>query len=740
MSSCCGLRKRGQDDREPLLPQYRDETEMQRQLHQKLHSYQMFRALADGYMPSNEQVIINLRTLLASDLLNPSDPELSDSGRLLTKYTKEWLKHFVELLFHKNNGDQIQDFIWYLTKSRISVDVEDLGRRASKAKSKANTAAAYQSLNTVGSLLLTNSDFRLFLLDLNVIGREVFKDTAFTLSSVAEDAGKRLEPSQEKQIAVKHPGEDSKTAVSKEDVQQEAAEVSDVVTDGAATVAKEASKSVADKLKGDEKDTLLYRLKQTVLKLRQRNDYSDSVSTLSTLVKRYALVYSRAMQETVNTAQKDVHQNPETDRALKNFWSFVSSFGDQHQWSELQRKLNQVLDHQQNNPQFENVMDDVGNSLQSLLTDPEFFDHADEKFQELRSKSRGLGANSKVRQDVDDFLAQAQITLQSVLHDRDINTLISLSLKIFNILSPQYSITNQELIQDAINFFVPTLINSIQYIPIPRLELSTPDIDLLLESLVLEPGRTINHSSFLPFRFHATTRTDLDVHKTHLRTISTRTATILTISLSGLSLRASDLGFWLRAHRGLFRFSSSGIASFALDDRGIDIELDIEIGRDRLEQMLSLRGVRVRVHKLRYAIRKSRFGWLGWLVKPLLRPILKRVMERQIAQGIAEFCHAANREVVFARERLRATRVAEPRDLITFVRAVAARLAPAEDPDVYARVGVDEPGKGVFKGVYTPASLVEVLKEEGARAGERVEDREGEGWRNGIFDVQAQLG
>ncbi|KAL9084745.1 MAG: hypothetical protein Q9165_007920 [Trypethelium subeluteriae] len=677
----------------------------------------MFRALADGYMPSNEQVIINLRTLLASDLLNPSDPELSDSGRLLTKYTKEWLKHFIELLFHKNSGDQIQDFIWYLTKSRISVDVEDLGRRASKAKSKANTAA-----------------------DLNVIGREVFKDTAFTLSAVAEDAGNRLEPSQEEQIAVKQPGEDSKTAVSKEDIKQEAAEVSDIVTDGAATVAKEASKSVADRLKGDEKDTLLYRLKQTVLKLRQRNDYSDSVSTLSTLVKRYALVYSRAMQETVNTAQKDVHQNPETDRALKNFWSFVSSFGEQDQWDELQRKLNRVLDHQQSNPQFENVMDDVGNSLQSLLTDPEFFDHADEKFQELRSKSHGLGANSNVRQDVDDLLAQAQITLRSVLQDRDINTLISLSLKIFQILSPQHALANQELIQDAINFFVPTLINSIQYIPIPRLELSTPDIDLLLESLILEPGRTINHSSFLPFRFHATTRTDLDVRKTHLRTISTRTATILTISLSGLSLRASDLGFWLRTHRGLFRFTSSGLASFALDERGIDIELDIEIGRERLEQMLSLRGVRVRVHKLRYAIRKSRFGWLGWLVKPLLRPILKRVMERQIAQGITEFCHAANREVVFARERLRATRVAEPRDLVTFVRAVAARLAPAEDPDVYARVGVDEPGKGVFKGVYTPASLVEVWREEGARAGERVEDREGEGWRNGIFDVRAQLG
>ena len=141
MSSCFGFRKRGGDDREPLLPRYRDETEMQRQLHQKLHTYQMLRALAARYLPSNEQVIINLRTLLASDFLNPTQLELSDSGRLLTKYMKEWLKHFIELLLHKNSGDQIQDFVWYLSKSRISIDTEDLERRVSRAKSKANTAA-----------------------------------------------------------------------------------------------------------------------------------------------------------------------------------------------------------------------------------------------------------------------------------------------------------------------------------------------------------------------------------------------------------------------------------------------------------------------------------------------------------------------------------------------------------------------------------------------------------------------
>jgi len=116
-------------------------TREQRELHQKLHSYQMVRALGKGFMPSNEQLIINLRTLLAADILNPDNPELSDSGRLLVKFTKQWLHQFIELLQNKNGADQIQDFLWYLSKARVEVDVADIARSATRSKAKADTFA-----------------------------------------------------------------------------------------------------------------------------------------------------------------------------------------------------------------------------------------------------------------------------------------------------------------------------------------------------------------------------------------------------------------------------------------------------------------------------------------------------------------------------------------------------------------------------------------------------------------------
>jgi hypothetical protein len=149
MSSCFGSRKKSKHgDRQPLLPQYEDDTSLQRMAHQKLHTYQMLRALSKGFMPSTEQTIVNLRTLLASDVLNPETPGLSESGRKLVKYSKQWLNEFIELLRNKNDGDQIQDFIWFLIHAKISVDTNDLIRTARSTRTKADASAGiFHALN-----------------------------------------------------------------------------------------------------------------------------------------------------------------------------------------------------------------------------------------------------------------------------------------------------------------------------------------------------------------------------------------------------------------------------------------------------------------------------------------------------------------------------------------------------------------------------------------------------------------
>ncbi|KAL7788391.1 hypothetical protein V8C37DRAFT_237119 [Trichoderma ceciliae] len=726
--------RRQDEEHQPLLPQYNEATERQTRLHEKLHTYQMLRALSNGYMPSNEQAITQLRTLLSADILNPQAPGLSPSGRALVRTTRMWLSELIDLLKSKNSNDQIQDFLWYLAKARLQVDSSDLHARATASKMRADVAATVASVKTVGSLLLTNSDFRIFLTDLSTVSREVFRDTAFTLRDVAHETGKKLEPPKEGQEALKTANGDAQPAPSTEDLQQEVIEVAEIVADGAGDVAGTAARSARDHLQGDEREALTYRLKQAVLKLRQRPNYSDSVSTLSLLLRRYLKAYSRAAARTAQVLEEDVDINPEADEALRDFWQLITSFGSREDWAKVETSFHDVVETGQSDPAFEDLVDHLSKLVQEILMDPDFFNNAEERFEEIRAKSKELTTETSIKDKVDDLLSNLNAALRSVSQDAEINQLVRSSARIAHIISPKNQYINRDMTSDLINVFLPLFIQTIQYLPIPRLEVSTPDVDLLLENWVLEPGRTINNSSFLPYRLQVSTRNDIDIRKARFQVLSTVTS-LATIKISGLSIAAEELGYWLHLHSGILGFMDEGIASIHLDERGIDIILDIEIGRDRLEKVVSLRKASVRIHHLNYTLRRSKFSFMAWLLKPLIRPIVKRAMERSIASAIEDGLHTLNRELVFARERLRATRIAGPEDLWTFIRAVAARLVPRPHPDVEARVGVRPE---IFRGRYAPGSLVQLWEREAQDASQKIYEYERGGWRNDIFGVRTR--
>ncbi|KAL2000994.1 hypothetical protein VTN02DRAFT_2372 [Thermoascus thermophilus] len=742
MSSCCASRRSRQAaETAPLLPRRDAETDRQRRVQRKLHAYEMLRALNESYLPSTDQAVAHLRALLASAILNPDPDDLSDAGLQLVRDGKLWLRTVLEVLQEKNDRDQLQAFLWHLSRSRASLDTAALAGQASRAKARADTKAAYDSLRTVGGLLLTNADFRLFVDDLATVGRRIFADASFALSEAAHEAGREVAPSGPEMDAVKGPGADERPPPSAEEIRMEGAEMARIAADGAARTAHGALESAEQNLSGEQKDALFHRLKQAVLKLRERTDYSSAVATLSDLVQRYARLYSGAAETAAAAVADDVDVNDDLRAAVQQFWDLVSAFGDREEWNRLRERFHEVLAHAGKDPEFEKLMAEIGGALQRMLTDPGFLDSAGDTVAELKEKTKEVGAGSELRRDVDAFLRQVKRALQTVPEDPKVSLLISVSQKLSNDLCDAFRHKKDRLAADLVHIFLPLLIRDVQHVPIPRIEISVPEMDLLLENVVLEPGRTIHHSSFLPYRTHISTRTDIALVTTHATKMATDMKTAFTVTVTGLDVSASEVGYWIRAHAGpLFRFTDEGIASVYLDERGVDLSVDVEIGRHQLAQMFNLRAVRVHIHKLDYVVHRSRFRLLLWIVKPFLKQLVRRVLERKIAEEIVSAASTLNRELVFARERLRATRIANPPDLTTFVRAVTARLRPAPDPNVHTRVAVDAPAGGVFRGVYAPGSVVKLWHEEAARAREAIErgdesDGAGTTWRNSIFDV-----
>ncbi|EEH17178.1 hypothetical protein PABG_07265 [Paracoccidioides brasiliensis Pb03] len=746
MWSCCKPRNATAGETRPLLPQHRrgydDDTVLQRQLHEKLHSYQMIKALSSGFMPSTNQIVSNLRVLLASSLLNPGPLAVGNTSRELTTDVKICIRLFIDLLQERNGENQLQDAIWQLSKSKVLLDTESLASRTSQSKAHADATAARECIRTVFSLLLINADFRRLVDDLATIGRMVFADTASALSLAAAEAAVEVQPTDEERANLKPRSSERNEAPSSEHIHEGLEHVSRVAGEVVGETGKAAVHSVEETVFGSYKNTLLYRMKRAVLNLRERKDYASSVSTITQLIKRYGVIYSRVLDETASAAEEDFEPNAELKQGVRSLWRFLESFGDRDEWELVESKFNVVVKHFEEDPELESLLQDIGDLIYGLMMNPVFYDSADETFEVLKQKSSDIGLDSTFRQDIDAFLKQLRRALASVAKDRTVAKFLSAIKKLGSNLSRAFNEKAPRVSEDALNVFLPTLIRSIQRIPIPRLEVSAPNMDLLLENVVLEPGHSFHGSSFFPRRILTTTHNDVEVRKTHSKEVTTSVKTTVTITMNGVNISAKDFGYWIRVRTPSFipYFGDEGIASFSLDERGIDISLDIEIGRDHIERLIALRGVRVHIHKLDYTVRQGSWSFMWWVLRPFLKHMVRRVLEKKIAEQIVAAAHILNRELVFARERLRATRIASPKSLATFVRAVLTSITPKMDPDVHVRVGVDARREGVFKDVYTPASVMPIWHEEGRGAGEAVRSGDQSGgvhmtWRNEIFDV-----
>ncbi|KAJ2981904.1 hypothetical protein NQ176_g1745 [Zarea fungicola] len=517
MFSCFGT-DGDEDEREPLLPKYNDDTGRQARLHEKLHTYQMLRAISKGYMPTTDQTIVQLRTLLSSQVINPSETTgLSPSGRALVRTTREWLELFIELLNQKNSKNQIQDFIWYLSSTRVHVDANGAGSAISKGRAHAKASAIVEGLRTIFSLALANNDFRVLVADIGTISKQILRDGAFAVSEVSQEAGKQLDPVANGSgdlATLKATDKKAETKLPKEELKKEVRQVKDNVQGEVSQVSEELYTSFRDHMSEEAQQVLISRLKAAVSSLRQKKDYSEAVSQVAHLLQRCVVIYLSAAGEAADQVEDNVSLNQDAKEAATNFWGFISSFGDEERWDRVSTAFREFIDkNHENKENAEQLAQELITMLQKMLSDPEFLNNFGEKKDEMKGKIKELTNDSALVDDISRIVDTTQSALHSALGDPALQKLTSASLRLAEIGFPGNQAGNPDLFTDFSNVFLPLMLQAVQHIPIPRLEVATPTVDLLLENLILQPGKTIHHSSFLPYNLHLTTKNDLNVTK-----------------------------------------------------------------------------------------------------------------------------------------------------------------------------------------------------------------------------------
>lgn len=129
------------------------------QRHCSFYSSNYALAFANGKAPSNKQIDVALNSALQSKALKSPSAKLSSEGKHLVGDLRDVIEKAKVLLLTKNEGNLLQDFIWQCqtlstgdaTKPNLPVD---------KDTAKQHGNEALEGLRTLGTLLITNGQFR----------------------------------------------------------------------------------------------------------------------------------------------------------------------------------------------------------------------------------------------------------------------------------------------------------------------------------------------------------------------------------------------------------------------------------------------------------------------------------------------------------------------------------------------------------------------------------------------------
>lgn len=110
-------------------------------------------------MVKNEQVDVALNSFLESKALKSPSGRLSAEGQSLVADTREVVRLAKYLFLSKNEGNVLQDFIWESEQFKPT-DIEGPHVPVDKATAKQHGDQAVQGLRNLGTLLITNGQFR----------------------------------------------------------------------------------------------------------------------------------------------------------------------------------------------------------------------------------------------------------------------------------------------------------------------------------------------------------------------------------------------------------------------------------------------------------------------------------------------------------------------------------------------------------------------------------------------------
>ncbi|GAA5960221.1 hypothetical protein JCM21900_000554 [Sporobolomyces salmonicolor] len=404
-----------------------------------------------------------------------------------------------------------------------------------------------------------------------------------------------------------------------------------------------------DKFPEERRNRFIYRLKKVVVENQRHKDYQDAIEFFLDKAEHYQVHAKEATKQSGGTAAS-VRHDSDFQRAQHELRTLLERFANGASMQPIIDAINQLYTDAANDQELTNWFHELDGYVRQCLQEPGYImkDEADRRGRELKDSGKRFWdpKEGKYAPHKDRLFDEVEQFFTSYADD-GLNQRLGESVKnlftdlLFN--SDGNLEYKPHLWGDIRSVILPSLFQQVGYVPIPRAEYTSKDVDLVIENLTLETA------NLLPNIFEIEARNYFKLSPyDNLGDVSKHS---FWISFSQVQTDLKDVAFYIKKKTGFPKLTDSGYADVFLGGKGLSGKVHLE-STGRKDHAFKVIEVKMKIDKLKFAVRDSKHSLLINTLRPLATGLIKGAITKALEAAIRAGLEQVDMQLADIKERL----------------------------------------------------------------------------------------
>lgn len=409
--------------------------------------------------------------------------------------------------------------------------------------------------------------------------------------------------------------------------EQEAAEAKQAANKRAAEYRAKTLEYLKKKVPQERREQTIWRLKKMILECQQHPDYQEAITTLLDLAEQYGGHANTLAQGGTGTVKGARSSLAQAEADLK---TLIERFANGTSSDDLWSAVNQIYEDAQKDPELKNWFKSVDKYIRRSLQEQGYIleEASTQEWNKLYDHGDYL-LRQKYKTHTDRVIDEVKFLAGQFDEDAQNKQFAATINKLFTDLGNDENgkaTFKPHLVKDVTEVILPAVFENIAYIPVPRIEYSDPQVDAVIENLVLESD------NFTPNLLEINSENHLRWGR---KKVTSKHQHAFEIKVSGVQMDLRDVSFYVKKKQGFPSITDQGVMDIILAGEGFGFTLKMSSADKKDSQnFFKVDKVDVNINNMKLKVKKSKHKLLFAIAKPIalkaMRPAIQKAAEKAI--------------------------------------------------------------------------------------------------------------